>query len=276
MFYSSIGNTARYIFDRCGKAAHKLFAADATKKRSHIAVMSFNVQRFKGINADAEVMDAIFKKYTPDIVAFQEYDTSKTLDGVAVDTFLHRYWKYKAVGDTTIANYTKAVYSTPGLISPTTTYYTSYYESRSYQRMSTYVNGKQIAFFNTHLDYNTPYKYEQAAELLEAVSQEEYFVLLGDINTVCKSTTDADYVNIVKPFVDKGYNLSNCTEEHGFLDTWFGGTDLAGGTHQQTDNIITSANITIDRVSVDTIKADANLGLTIDHLPLVAYLTVNS
>ncbi len=276
MFYSKLGNVIRSIFDRSGKAAHKLFCADASEKKSSLVVMSFNIQRSKGINADAEVMDAVFTKYNPDIVAFQEYDTSKSLDGVTVDTFLHRYWKYKAVGDTTIANYTKAVYSYLGLSNPTTTYYTSYYESRSYQKMYTYVGGKRIAIFNTHLDYNTPYKYNQAAELLEAVSQEEYFILIGDINTVCKSTDDADYVNIVKPFADSGYNLSNCTEEHGFLDTWFGGTDLSGGTHQQTDNIITSANITIDRVSVDTIKADAHLGLTIDHLPLVAYLTVNS
>lgn len=275
MFYSSLGNTTRCIFDRCGKTVHKLFTNNGNEQKSSIVVMSFNIQRSKGINADKNVMDAIFKKYNPDIIAFQEYDTSKSLDGVTIDTFLHRYWAHKAVGKTTIANYTKAVYSHLGLDNPITVYYESFYESRSYQKMYVTIDNKQVAIFNTHLDYNTPYKYEQAAELLKAVEQEAYFIVIGDINTVCTSVSDVDYINIIKPFVDKGYNLSNCTEEYGFLDTWFGGTDLVSGTHQQTDNIITSANITIDRVSVDTIKADANLGLTIDHLPLVSYLTIN-
>ena len=108
------------------------------------------------------------------------------------------------------------------------------------------------------------------------VQNEPYFIITGDFNTVCKSVNDTEYTTIMKQFIDAGYHSANCSAQHGFLDTWTAGS-TASGTWYPCDHIITSANISMNTVIVDTTKIDVaeQTGQAIDHLPIVAYLTVN-
>ena len=81
---------------------------------------------------------------------------------------------------------------------------------------------------------------------------------------------------MIKPFVDAGYNVANCTSDSGFIGTYTSG-NTASSTFWPNDNIITSANLEIDNFIVDTSKIDVaeQTSQTIDHLPLIAYLTIN-
>ena len=244
-------------------------------------VMNFNIQRWLNINSDINLMDTIFNSHNPSIVGFQEYYLTSTIGGYDTDEYLLSKWNYSAVGEPTVGDYyTKAVASHHPITDATSVDYSQWYERRSYQKMYVQIGDKLIAVFNTHLDtshtYNLEgeqYKYVQARELLEAVSHEKYFIIFADLNTTCTSTAHLDYINQVKLFVDAGYNLANCNDKFGFNNTWTGGNGTSGDWFP-TDNIITSSNIRINSVEVDQTKLDANTGKTIDHLPLVAHLTI--
>lgn len=243
-------------------------------------IMTFNIQRWLNINSDINLMDAIFSAHNPSIVGFQEYYLTSTIGGYDTNEYLLRKWNYSAIGDPTVGDYyTKAVASHHPITDAISVDYSQWYERRSYQKMYVQIGDKRIAVFNTHLDttsYNASgqlYKYIQANELLEAVSNEKYFIIVADLNTTCTSTADLDYVNQVKPFIDAGYNVANCNDVFGFNNTWTGG-DGTSGDWDPTDNIITSSNIRINSVEVDQTKLDANTGKTIDHLPLVAHVTI--
>lgn len=266
--YNVYGEPMEYIYDFHGR------------ELADITIMSFNIQRFSGINAIPWLLDRIFSTYNPDIVGFQEYDTTSTISDVTLTSFLGNYWKHLEVGDTRITNYTKAVASNLELFDPSTVFYTVYSESRSYQKMYVNVGEKRIAIFHTHLDYdyegspNTP-KARQIKELYDACTREEYFVAFGDFNTVCTGTSDPDYINMIQQFVDVGCNCANCSDQYGFCGTWTDGTTETNGSWEQTDNIITSPNIKIKKVIIDKTKIMADTGKVIDHLPIIAYLEVH-
>lgn len=274
--FDSAGNAAPVVYNCNGSTVTMLYDSGGNNlQKSDLVIMSFNIQRWKGINADADIVDEILTKYNPDIVGLQEYDTAKTLGGIDVAEWLTNRFPYIEVGDTKITNYTKAVVSHHELQDATTVYYAVYSESRSYQKMYITFDGKRIAVFNTHFDVDAPEKTSQAKELFDALDNEDYFIVIGDFNTVCTSTADTDYIDMVKQFADAGYNLANCSEKFGFINTCTAGISITATDWRPRDHIITSANIDIEAVVADTTKIDANTGLTIDHIPLVAYLKVN-
>ena len=266
-------NYMRFDGDTSGDASTRPVLTITHGGEYLLTVMTFNVQYFSGINASPEILDSIFTQYNPDIVGMQEYGAAAAVDGVDSQTFIRRYWDYTEVGGTNL------VASKMALNDPETVYYADYTEPRCYQKMYVAVGGRRIAVFNTHLDYDylgspeTP-KVKQIKALFDAVAREEYFIILGDFNTVCSSTADPDYINMIKLFVDAGYHCANCSDQHGFYGTWTDGTTDANGSWEQTDNVVTSPNIIIKEVVIDRTKITANTGLTIDHLPIVARLDV--
>lgn len=251
-----------------------------------MAVMSFNVQRWTGINSQEAIMSAIFEKYNPDIAGFQEYDTVRTPSStLGIEDYLKSYWDYLQVGECTVTNFSKALAShhkLSGIESKDFTNSNPSAERRSYNKCYIDLGDKKIAIFNIHLDVSASknsdgvqYKVLQSQELCDLVSQEEYFILMGDFNTICLSTEDSDYTNQVKPFIDAGFNVVNCNPDRfGFMPTYTAGTTEAD-TWYPCDNIITSANINIVTAEVDKSKIEADTGLTLDHMPLIAYLRVN-
>lgn len=254
-------------------------------KSNELTVMSFNVQNWTGLNSDEALISSILKKYNPDIAGFQEYDTSSSLSGVPIKEYLKNIWEFVEVGVPSSRTYSKAIVSHREISPVESVVYTNLNpnaERRSYNKSYIEVNGKKIAVFNTHLDVSSSvnsegvqYKVLQAQELCEIVSKEEYFILIGDFNTTCLGIYEDDYINQLKPFIDKGFNLANCCAEFGFDITWYG-TASKDGEKYPTDNIITSANITINNAFADYQKADSNTdGQVLDHMPLIAYLTVN-
>ena len=251
-----------------------------------LTIMSYNVQFWQeaSYNGKASRLDEIFSLHSPDILGVQEHSTNAKLDGVTPigDYLSSRFASVELGGKTSSGGTTmQVVASRLDLTDATTVYYD---ESRyhNYQKMYVKYGGVKIAVFNTHLywggnssnGYGAETRRVQAEKLFAAAEQEEYAIIIGDLNVLEKSTGSADYINIMKRFVDAGYNCANCTEAAGFLETCF---EVNGGVFETfpTDNIITSHNIRIDEVVVDYTKNNGVRPTTaMDHMPLVAKLTV--
>lgn len=237
-------------------------------------VMSYNVQWMTGINSDMTMQASILNTYNPDVIGFQEFQKAVSSQMPSwVNTLLPDYQtlmgnygnKNGIASKYTMSNFTTVPFTTQTM------------DGQSYSTATITVNGKEIFLVDAHLttsDYEAT-KVEQAGEVFDALQGHEYFILMGDFNTVCKSVNDTEYTTLMKRFVDAGYNVANCSPQHGFNDTWTGGS-TASGTWYPCDHIITSANITIDEVIVDTQKISVaeQTGQSIDHLPIIARLTI--
>lgn len=257
-----------------------------------LTAMCFNVQRWGqsagGGSGNYNCVNEIFEKYKPDIVGFQEYwnDDSYCFPSnpdVNVKNYLQSKWEHLYITSQTLANglpqFTKAIVSNFESQTNEEVRYNNTYssEGRSYQKIKINFYGKEIAVYNTHLDYyplaknatDTAARYLQAKQLFDAVANDEYFIIIGDFNTLCTSTSDKDYQMIIKQFVDAGYNVANNNDIFGFNTTW---TEGNPATDEQTDNIITSSNISIESITIDQTKL--NYATPYDHLPLVATLMV--
>lgn len=237
-----------------------------------IVVMTYNVQWFSGLNADEEMQEEILSTYEPDFIGLQELGASMPAAGTRV---LADYPvielgiqtnKTGFASKWVLTNASAAVFENQAT------------ETRGYQKA--YIrteSGKTICWINAHLETSSyeSVKVAQAEELFDLVENEDYFIITGDFNTVCKSVNDTEYSTIMQQFIDAGYHSANCSVQHGFIDTWTGGKTVSSAWYP-CDHVITSANITIDSVVADTLKITTSAGeQVIDHIPLVAHLTVN-
>lgn len=307
--YDVNGNSVGEWFDIEGSERDTYFDIEGNEysKRpvGDLVVMSFNVLRWNGsyaLRAQQRVNDvfsaitAEFDGHSPDMVGFQEYkNTALELGGgatIAVEDFLAE--DYGLVNIEHSAVYSDAT----GIFLATASKYAlddaecvQYLTNARdlYQKMYIEFGGKRIAVFNTHLNWgsgadDTEKRFKQAKKLFEAVANEEYFIIMGDLNTAhCRSTESDTYIHIMKQFIDAGYNAANCNEVWGFNNTCNPDGQIDGdpaGTWYAHDNIITSSNITINKVYIDDTKLGfkdtyPSIGFAvIDHLPIVAHLTV--
>lgn len=147
---------------------------------------------------------------------------------------------------------------------------------RYYQKCVVTFKGKDISCFLTHLDTGS-YRSAQFSEFLEAVQNETYFVAVGDFNFTIQSVGDSEYNESIKRILDLGYHSAQ-NADHLFM-TWCSGQTEETSTKHALDNIFTSSNIDITNVTVDTTKLTDGLcqanNIIIDHLPLIAQLTVH-
>lgn len=248
---------------------------------SGLVVMTYNVGRFQGINAQQNLQNRIIDLYKPDIIGMQELGAS-TLPTVGVN-MLSEY-QVKQLSDHTnkimvvtknksLSNLVIADFENQDPLDQ------SYYgETRAYMKADISVGGKTVTWINAHLCYHTvSVKYAQMAELFDMAEQCDYVVLTGDFNSTAMTESSNEYINMYKPFVDAGYHLANNSPIAGFHNTWGDATaptslsDLSWAC----DSIITSSNINIDSVIFDPTKLDYLNGNQIDHIPVVARLTVN-
>lgn len=267
-------------------------------------VMSFNVQRWQYLNKKADLMSSIFEKYNPDIVGFQEYDTDNRLDNdMLAKDYLGTIWPHLAIGVITHGvDYAKAIASHHPIVETSSTDYAKYpSEKRGYDKAYITVGDKRIAVFNTHLsisgqkttDTLETYKVLQSEELLDAVASEPYFIIFADMNTRCDSKEEFDNTShMIGQFLDMGYKSANCANCKGCQDwvdggsqcevcekvyrTYFNKYTVEGSNEKfPTDQIITSPNISIRSVSIDMTKIGVDTSLLLDHLPLIAHVTIS-
>ena len=130
-------------------------------------------------------------------------------------------------------------------------------EPRLYQRVVIEKDGKEIAFYNTHLSYeDQKLRKQQMETLMKAMDSDtcKYVIAVGDFNAD-QSTKEFD------AFKEK-YHIANGLDGK-WLDTYNGVDDTM--KVNSVDNIIVSKNITIKEVKMIPSKLS-------DHNPLVATL----
>jgi len=239
-----------------------------------LKVMTYNTQWFNGINSQQAMQELIINNNNPHIIGFQEFSRNGQIGNVAETALLN--YRYRQMSNH--YNYLFMASKLPLSNIEIADFVHQSGETRAYMKCEINVYGKNITWINTHIDYiSNVNQYAQMQEIFEMAEQAEYCIITGDFNSDALSTSDSDYINLYKPFVDAGYNLANSTAERGFTKTW---TDSATATSPSemttaTDNIITSENITIDSVVFDTTKFSYLNGQPIDHIPIIANLTIN-
>ena len=263
--YKTNGENASVAYELNGDVAFRV-----------LKIMSYNLQRWEGYNSMKTVQDIAFG-YGADIIGIQEwgYTASKTIGGTNCADYIEGFG-YDNLYITSSDYNHKAIASKFAMSDMTETVYEESIETRSYTKSYFTFDGKTIAFFNTHTDYqkDSSVKFAQLQELLDAVAEESYFILTGDLNTDCSAKTDTEYQNGPQIFIDSGFNVANSPTGEPLIWTGYSGKTVALSDHiTPADNIITSANIKI--VNVNTIDTKLTIGTNvIDHIPIVAEVVI--
>ena len=275
MIYNVNGGQVNNPYDKDGVLLGNAYDIDGDLvfPDNTLVVMSFNIGRWRGANSDTPLMNNIFSTYKPLVCGLQETGENGELKYIGTQFESDRAMTNEVTNkpgflfNTAYTGYTDNLYETQGG------------EVRGYQKCYIRVDGKDIALFNTHLAAYSQYRstrIAQAMELLEEMQNEQYCIAVGDFNMGGATYEDYEYIYMAKPYVDAGFNMANW--KTGLIDTWFDGTTVEGSTSKHpTDNIITTPNIDFDWVVVDESKLAVceATGQEIDHLPIVAHLTVH-
>lgn len=133
-------------------------------------------------------------------------------------------------------------------------------EPRCFQRVLIEKEGKQIAFYNTHLSWeDQSLRAQQMEALVKALDEDscEYKIIVGDFNAD-QSTEEFDIFT-------ENYSISN-GKDGNWLDTYT--LEDESMKVYSVDNVIVSKNITINSVQM----IDNTLS---DHNPMVVELSLN-
>ena len=247
----------------------------ATKKTDNRAkgvfsIMTYNVgnwyngsgQRVPDAKHDSyyELQKSIIDRYEPDILCTQEY-----MSHFGEEILAEKYYSIANALETSAYD-GKAICTNRTLEGAENIYFAQTDAcKRNYEKAYIYLNGRKVCVISAHLATSAAICKQEAVELLNAVSNEEYFILCIDSNVDMHDTTSDLYVGSLKLFVDAGYKLCN-GGEFGIFNTY------ADNENGAIDNIIVSDNISIKSVVMDTQKEGVEDGS--DHYPLIAYLEV--
>lgn len=217
------------------------------------------------------LQNTLFAEIDVDICAMQEWSASFCSDGTKSNVVTDKYFEYLqgqtywAIGSNIafdgfqVMNYTTC---SPG--GDYAKYEKAYFE----------ISGRRVCLINCHFSTAQSMQEAQAAEILTVAREEEYCIVCGDWNTVIHSMTDTDYTVMVKPYIDAGFTDANCGE-FGIFPTYYGTSNPQADYRPATDHIIVSSNITITNAYVNTTKLTDDIDAKIDHVPLIAELTIN-
>ncbi len=291
MIYDIGGNQLQSVYDKDGVMLTQAYDIDGNQlidSKPDLTVMTYNVEWFSGINANAEMQRGIFEDYDADIIGFQEFQRNgnPSIPGLATQLLSAKY-PYIRMGDYGNKNGFASKYPLSDFTTVVNTVQPNPQDSWGGQSFSTatiIVKGKEIFLLVAH---DTTHKYgmeamaSQVKEVFDALQGHEYFIMLADLNTQeCYSADSDDYTMLLKQFADAGYHFSNCyPTENGFvaIDTWSNSYERGRGVWEPDDHIITSSNISIDEVIVDERKlaVAAQTKQYIDHFPMIAKLTIH-
>ena len=283
--YNISGNQISNAYNLNGNMLSQAYDVDGVPLMGDptLTVMTFNVKVFQEINNQQALLNEIISKYTPDIIGMQELGTLTANTLPTVGTNMLSNYPIKILSEHKQKD--MMVSKSLSLSNFYTTDFTNqdpldaqyYSETRSYMMADINIGGKTIKWINAHLCFETPsVKWLQMGELFDIAEQHDYVILTADFNSTAMTATSDDYINMYKQFVDAGYNLANNSPSAGFQNTWGSSTNptsLADLTWA-CDSIITSSNIDIENVVFDDTKLDYLNGNQIDHIPVVAYITI--
>lgn len=279
--YDIDGNTLDYGYDKDGIVVYE-------RTQPSLTVMSFNVGCFysEWHPAPASTGDvfylrnkSIFEKYNTDFAGLTEWYNQ--IGTVSASVLMEEFFAYYHPDYTPYGSANAAITSgfsvepnaTPTLVQ----YQTQGYETRYYQKSYITINNKTICCIVTHLDLQSSARTAQFLELMNAVANEDYFIITGDFNFEIYSVGDSEYNKSIKVALDMGYHSAQNADS--LLVTHYDGVTVATSVAKTLDNIITSPNIDIANFRRDETKLTDGLceeyNIMIDHLPIIADLVIN-
>lgn len=281
--YDKDGISLSYAFDKDGNVIFQQGDSNT------LTVMAYNVGHFYSEWHDAPTSTGdvfyqrnkgIFQKYNTDFAGLSEWSNviGTVQASVLMDEFFTSYYPdYTPYPPSPNAALTSAFSVIPSSVT-LTMYQNQGSETRYYQKAYIEIGEKTICCILTHLDLRTSARTAQFLEVLNAVANEEYFILVGDFNFTITQVGDSEYNNSIQVALNRGYHSAQNADS--LLMTCYSGETVAESANiYALDNIITSSNIDISNVRVDTTKLTDGIctqyGIIIDHLPLVADLTIN-
>jgi endonuclease/exonuclease/phosphatase family metal-dependent hydrolase len=251
-----------------------------------LKVMTYNVQWFTGINSQTVMQNIIINGNDPDIIGLQEVSQNGVMPSVGTNVLSN--YPYKRLSNH--KNYNAFASKIPlenvviaDFVNQDPNEMTQYNETRAYMITDISVSGKTIKWINTHLCVlSSDVRHQQFGELLDMadafIASGYPVVMTGDFNSnSALSTSGADYQEMYKLCVDKGYHLANCTEESGFTKTHSSLTTASSleDLQKALDNIIVSPDVMIESVKFDTTKFSYLNGKAIDHIAVIAELLIH-
>ena len=284
MIYKIDGTALNTVYNVDGQSLSQAYDVDGNPLLSDspitLKVMTYNTQWLTGLNANDTMQEEIFETYDADIIGFQEFAKASASTIPSKYYTLLPSYPYILMGNYGNKNAIASKYAMSGF--STTPFTVQTMDGQSWSKATITVRGVTLTLIVAHTTYGrtgTAYqqKVDQITELFNEMQNYDNVIVMADINTWCSSVNDQEYTDIMSMFVNAGYHCANCTAEFGFIDTWTDGY-TAEGTWQQADHIFTSSNIVINSVIRDTTKfpyAEASQ-LAIDHVPLIANLTVSN
>ena len=287
MIYDLDGASLNSVYSKDGAALAQAYDVDGNPlmDNADLVVMTYNVEWFEGINANMAMQSSILDTYEPDIIGWQELQPKyRTALPSALNTLLPDY--QHLMGDfgnkngfsskIQMSNFTTIPFNTQANMGAN-------WDGQSYCTATINVKGKEIFVVTAHNTTHTLGGEEavcdQSMEVFEALQGHEYFILLCDLNTICRSTDHWQWSGFMESYYDAGYNIINCVPRDGeFVAIGTYTSSSGNGNWSPNDNIMTSGNIEIiDFVADRTQKVAVGLqtGQKIDHIPIIARLKIN-
>ena len=288
--YDKNGNALSAVYDKTGAPLDVAYDRNGNivfqKNPTTLKVMAYNCgQWYIGshdnvpADRDAEyyaLQNGIIESVDADVLLLEEYTAQFSKAGrTALSMLQSKYPYYHEQTDgstTTVAQ--RAIFSKYPISSYSAHSFGGAGSGYYYDTCFLTVDRFNIFLVVTHLHWNNlTERAREAGILISAVQNHPRFIIGGDFNLVdFYSINGEDYQQVIKPFVDKGYNIAN-GGAFGFIPTYCDTADGAEWTN--LDEIVTSANITIDSVTTDKTKVTDSINDKIDHLPLIAELTIS-
>lgn len=215
----------------------------------------------------------IVSRANADVLAITEW-RDQFGDSTATAWLSTIYQNIHSVGGTKLYN-GRCICSKYPIKSYTQHYYVSQNGRGNYYDVAVItVDGVDIQFIVTHLEASdTTVKAEQATELFNFTQTLTGLIIIcGDFNSILVNPMSEGNLNIYKNFLDAGYTLAN-GGAFGILPTSCNGTDWSQSF--AIDNIICPPTVTINSVSTDLAKTTDDINDKIDHVPLIANVTIS-
>lgn len=285
MLYDKDGNHLQAGYNKNGQSLIAAYSANGIQVFPDgpipLKVMEYNVGGwFDGTGSN--VPSAKFEDYyslqyftiadnDPDVLVLNEYWELFSDSGYTALALLQQFFPYiYAVPYSARKSMGRAFCSKYPLSGYVNHVYTGY-SPRYYDSITMKIRGVDITLVVTHLGLTLEEREPQLAELITYLqSIQTPFILAGDLNTLyCKTTTDEDYVALVVPLLNAGFNLANCSG-FGFIETYADGSWTGC-----LDHIVTSSGIQILSAQRDPRKLSAGFEERVDHMPLVATVEIH-
>ena len=244
-----------------------------------IKIMSYNVGGWyigSGSNVPSNMdttyynlQNGMLADNDPDILCLQEYWTNFSSTRKA-QSLLEQYFPYIQTQNGYSSYFGRAICSKY----PITNYTTHTYSNESdryYDSCTITINDQEYTVVTTHLGLNISNRSQQISELLSFLSNLNKFIVCGDFNTIdCLSSLGADYTVVIRPILNANYNIANCYRDQSTFKVTYSELPNNDTNNLVLDNIITSSDLIIRSVSVDTTKLTDGINEKVDHMPLIA------